>query len=218
MARCAAELLTAERPDLSLVYLPHLDYEPQRHGPSGCDMPRLVRELDDACAPLLDAARSAGARVWVLSEYGHCDVRRPVLINRALRDAGLLTVRPGPFGEILETFQSRAFAVCDHQLAHVYVTEVEDRPRVRALLEALPGVSRVYSGEERAEIGLDHPRSGELVVLSDPDAWFAYPFWKDDALALRLRPHRRHPQAGIRPVRTVLRPRPALAEAPSGAR
>ena len=64
-------MLEDERPDLTLVYLPHLDYDPQRFGPIGCDMPRLVRELDDACAPLLDAAGKVGARVWVVSEYGH---------------------------------------------------------------------------------------------------------------------------------------------------
>ena len=78
IARCAAEVLRGERPDLTMVYLPHLDYEPQRVGPSGCDMPRLVGELDDAIAPLIDAARSAGARVWVFGEYGHCDVTRAV--------------------------------------------------------------------------------------------------------------------------------------------
>ncbi len=183
IARCAAEVLRSKRPDLSLVYLPHLDYEPQRRGPSGCDMPRLVRELDDACEPLLDAARSLGARVWVVSEYGHCDVNRAIPLNRVLRRAGLLGVRPGPFGEMLDTFGSRAFAVCDHQLAHVYVDRPEDVPRVKEVLEQEAGVARVLAGEGRGQIGLNHPRSGELVALSNPDAWFSYPYWLDDELA-----------------------------------
>jgi len=181
IARCAAEVLAVDRPDLTLVYLPHLDYEPQRRGPSGCDMPRHVRELDDACAPLLDAAKEAGAQVWVVSEYGHCDVTTPIYINRVLRAAGLLEVRGGPFGEQLDTFASCAFAVVDHQLAHVYVANSADVPRVRELLLQTPGVATVLAGEERGE--LDHPRSGELVALSTPTAWFAYPFWNDDALA-----------------------------------
>src|SRR5262249_50538868 len=91
--------------------------------------------------------------------------------------------RDGPFGETLETFVSRAFAVCDHQLAHVYVKQHEDVPRVRDLLAGLPGVARVYGGDERSGIGLMHERAGELVLLSDPDAWFAYPFWLDDRRA-----------------------------------
>src|SRR5690606_33991643 len=126
------------------------------------DMPRLVRELDEACEPLLDAAAKAGARVWIVSEYGLVDVRRPIEINRRLRREGLLAVRPGPFGDILDTFGSRAFAVCDHQLAHVYVKNPDDVPRVRDVVLSEPGVARALVGDERAEIGLDHRRSGEI--------------------------------------------------------
>jgi predicted AlkP superfamily pyrophosphatase or phosphodiesterase len=183
IARCAAEVLRSERPDLTLVYLPHLDYDPQRFGPAGCDMKRLTGELDDACAPLLDAAREAGARVWVVSEYGHVPVHRAVLPNRALREAGLLTVRDGPFGEAPDLFAGRAFAVCDHQLAHVYVPDPADVPRVRDLLAGLKAVARVLEGDARGEVQLRHERSGELVALAEPDAWFAYPFWLDDRRA-----------------------------------
>jgi predicted AlkP superfamily pyrophosphatase or phosphodiesterase len=183
IARAAAEVLKHERPDLTLVYLPHLDYDPQRHGPAGCDMPRLVGDLDADCDPLLDAARATGTRVWVVSEYGHVNVTRAVLPNRALRRAGFLVARPGPFGEQLDTFGSRAFAVCDHQIAHVYVADVADVPRVVNLLAALPGVARALVSEERSEVHLRHPRAGEVVLLADPDAWFAYPFWLDDRRA-----------------------------------
>jgi predicted AlkP superfamily pyrophosphatase or phosphodiesterase len=192
IARCGAKIITEERPDFTLIYLPHLDYDPQRFGPEGCDMPKLVRELDEACVPVLDAARSIGARVWVVSEYGHVQVNRPVFPNRALRQAGLLEVRPGPFGEVLDTFASQAFAVCDHQVAHIYVAEnalIRDAQRsavldlVRDVIGSLPGVARVLIGEEREELGLRHERAGDLVALSERDTWFAYPFWLDDARA-----------------------------------
>jgi predicted AlkP superfamily pyrophosphatase or phosphodiesterase len=179
IARCAAKIIRDHQPDLTLVYLPHLDYDPQRFGPQGCDMAKLVTELDAACGTILDA----GARVWVVSEYGHCQVSRPVYLNRALREAGFISARRGPFGEQLDTFNSRAFAVCDHQLAHVYVNDPTDQPHVRELLAGQPGVARVFAGKDRGEIGLDHPRAGDLVVLSEPDAWLAYPFWLDDNVA-----------------------------------
>ena len=92
-------------------------------------------------------------------------------------------MRPGPFGETLDTFTSRAFAVCDHQLAHVYVADEADRPRVRDVLAGLKGVARVLDGEERDEIHLRHERSGEMIALAEADAWFAYPFWLDDRQA-----------------------------------
>src|SRR5438270_815776 len=70
-----------------------------------------------------------------------------------------------------------------HQLAHVYVQNPDDVPRVTDVLAPLPGVGRVLAGGERAELHLDHPRSGEVVLLAARDAWFAYPFWLDDRLA-----------------------------------
>jgi hypothetical protein len=146
-------------------------------------MRRLVGELDDACAPILDAASRVGARVWIVSEYGHGDVNRPVLLNRVLRQEGLLSVRPGPFGETLDTFGSRAFAVCDHQVAHIHVADKHDVERVGDLVRGLPGVSRVLAGADRGAVGLNHPRAGELVALAEADSWFAYPYWLVDRSA-----------------------------------
>jgi predicted AlkP superfamily pyrophosphatase or phosphodiesterase len=183
IALAAARVIRVQQPTLSLVYLPHLDYDPQRFGPSGTDMARCVRQLDDAVTPLLDAAKHTGAQVWVISEYGHCDVTRPIFPNRLLRTAGLLEVRTGPIGEHLDVYSSRAFAVVDHQIAHVYVRQPEDIPRVRELFATVPGIGHVLVGEERADWQLDHPRSGEIILLSERDAWFAYPFWLNDEQA-----------------------------------
>jgi predicted AlkP superfamily pyrophosphatase or phosphodiesterase len=183
IGQCAADILREQQPDLTLLYLPHLDYDTQRLGPQGCNWSRIVGELDAACAPMLEAAKQIGARVWVVNEYTHLPVSRVVYPNCVLRQAGLLHVRHGPFGEMLDTFTSSAFAVCDHQVAHVYVNDVAQLGRVRNLLQGVAGVAHVLSGEERAEIGLDHPRAGDLVLLSTPDAWFAYPYWLEDQRA-----------------------------------
>jgi hypothetical protein len=191
IAAAAAEVLKRYRPDLTLVYLPHLDYEPQRVGPSPCDQARLAGELDAAFGVVVDAAAAIGARIWVVNEYHHVDVRQPVFPNRLLRNAGLLRVRTGPFGEMLDTFESAAFAVCDHQVCHVYVNDVlEAAANRRSLLDQVaemlvsqPGVAAVRTGAERAEWELDHPRSGDVILLARPDAWFAYPYWDDDRLA-----------------------------------
>jgi predicted AlkP superfamily pyrophosphatase or phosphodiesterase len=183
IGKAAAKVLADERPDLTLVYLPHLDYQTQRLGPQACDLPKLIAELDRALEPILDQASKLGAAVWAVNEYAHVPVCRVIEPNRALRRAGLLSVRPGPFGEILDVFGSRAFAVCDHQLAHVYVRRPSDLDRVRAVLQVLDGVERLISGDQHEELGLNHPRSGEIIALSKSDAWFAYPFWLDDSAA-----------------------------------
>jgi predicted AlkP superfamily pyrophosphatase or phosphodiesterase len=165
------------------VYFPHLDYDPQRFGPSGSDMPKLMGELDRTIGILIDACEKVGARPWVISEYGHLDTPNHCLPNLELRKRGMLEVRDGPFGEALDTYQSRAFAVVDHQLAHVYVRDAEDIPVTRDLLGNIPGVAQTLVGSDRKALGLDHPRSGEIVLVAKNDSWFAYPYWLDDKRA-----------------------------------
>ena len=86
-------------------------------------------------------------------------------------------------GELLDPVDSEAFAVCDHQVAHVYVRRPALSPRVREALAGLDGVERVLDEEGKRAAGLDHPRAGELVLVAEPGCWFAYPYWLDDALA-----------------------------------
>ena len=169
------------RPDLAWVYLPHLDYDLQRFGPSGPHLAANLRALDHEAGKVIAHARARGARVVVVSEYGIERADHAVEINRVLRRAGLLEVVRNPAGELIDFGASRAFAVCDHQLAHVYCA---DAAATSAAAKALGGISvieRVYAGAERAAIQLDHPRSGELVALAAPGAWFAYDYWLDDA-------------------------------------
>ncbi|MFE0496095.1 alkaline phosphatase family protein [Streptomyces albidoflavus] len=176
-------VMATRDPDLTLAYLPHLDYDLQRFGPDDPRSHAAARELDEAVGPLLDQAEAAGRTVVVLSEYGITSVSRPVHLNRVLREAGLLEVYTQDGMEYLDTMASRAFAVADHQLAHVYVKRPEDLDTVRALLAGVPGVDALLDEEGKKEQGLDHPRSGEFVAVAEPDAWFTYYYWLDDARA-----------------------------------
>ncbi|OQR64520.1 alkaline phosphatase family protein [Streptomyces maremycinicus] len=176
-------ILRTRDPHLALCYVPHLDYDLQRFGPDDARSLNAAAELDAALAPLLEEAAAEGRTVVVLSEYGITAVSRPVDINRVLRRAGLLEVHTQDGMEYLDPMASRAFAVADHQLAHVYVRRPEDLPRVREVLEGLSGVGELLDDEGKKRHGLDHPRSGELVAVAEPDAWFTYYYWLDDARA-----------------------------------
>ncbi|TWH65963.1 alkaline phosphatase family protein [Micromonospora olivasterospora] len=170
-------------PDLTLVYVPHLDYDLQRFGPSSPRAAAAAAELDAVLGPLLDAARAADATVVALSEYSITDVSRPVDVNRLLRAEGLLRVHTQDGMEYLDPWTSRAFAVADHQVAHVYVRNPADVPAVAKLCAGLPGVAEVLDADGKAAHGLDHERAGELVLVAEPDAWFTYYYWLDDARA-----------------------------------
>jgi hypothetical protein len=170
-------------PALTLIYLPHLDYVLQRDGPDAPTLPAELREVDRVIGALLDACAQRGARPIVVSEYGIEAATRPVHANRALREAGLLRVRDELGRDMLEPMASPAFALCDHQIAHVYVRDANRIAEAARVLAALPGVERVLDRAGQAELNLDHPRSGDLVLMAEPGAWFAYPWWLDDARA-----------------------------------
>ncbi len=181
IADATIQTLREQRPTLTLAYLPHLDYDLQRFGPADARSLRAVADIDAIVGDLMQAASGVGARVVVVSEYGITAVDRPVHVNRALRDAGLLVVRKTPAGDALDVFASRAFAVADHQVAHIYCRDAHARTAAREVLRALAGVELVLEGEELARAGLDHPRSGDLVAVADRKAWFTYYYWSDRA-------------------------------------
>ena len=208
IAKSALRVMDQRSPTLTLVYLPHLDYDLQRFGPDDPRCHKALTEVDELCNELFDFAKQRNQRVIVLSEYGITPVSDAIHVNRALREAGLLRVREELGLEQLDAGASRAFAVADHQIAHVYVRDPGDLERVRKICEGLDGVERVLGDDGKREHGLDHPRSGELVLISRADRWFSYYFWLDDARAPDYaRTVDIHAKPGYDPVELLLDPK-----------
>jgi predicted AlkP superfamily pyrophosphatase or phosphodiesterase len=172
-------------PTLTLVYLPHLDYGLQRFGLdlNHVQVQQDLREIDAVCADLITYYESRQTQVIVLSEYGITTVSKPIHFNRILRANGLLSIREELGLELLDAGASIAFAVADHQLAHVYVNDLAYLDKVRSLLEATDGVAQVLDATGKQQYHLDHPRAGELIAIAQPDAWFTYYYWQDDRRA-----------------------------------
>jgi predicted AlkP superfamily pyrophosphatase or phosphodiesterase len=210
IAQATEHVMETRRPTLTLSYLPHLDYGLQKWGPDQAD-PRVAKDLqevDAVCGGLMDAARDAGRRIVVVSEYGIVPVRDAVHVNRALRSASLLRLRVENGRELLDPGASRAFAVADHQMAHVYVRDAADVPAARRVLEDLDGVAAVLDENGKRAHGLDHPRSGELIALAAADRWFSYYWWEDDARAPDFaRTVDIHRKPGYDPMELFLDPR-----------
>jgi predicted AlkP superfamily pyrophosphatase or phosphodiesterase len=181
IAEAAKRTETRFRPTLSLVYLPHLDYGLQRHGPTSPLIERDLTEIDNLAVELIDFYRQHDVEILILSEYGVSGVSHPVALNRVLRTQGYIQAREELGHELLDAGASKAFAVADHQLAHVYVNDRSCLSAVRTLLEKQDGVEAVFSREEVGE--LNHPRSGDLIAVAEEGAWFSYYYWLDDGKA-----------------------------------
>ncbi len=176
-------------PTLNLIYLPHLDYNLQRHGtyaPSGNLNPAIhrdLREIDAIVGDLIDFFGKRDVPVVLLSEYGITNVDTPVHLNRIFRERGWLTVKDELGLEILDAGASKVFAVADHQVAHVYLNNPSLENSVREVLEKTSGVEKNLGKPEKIAAGIDHPRAGDLIAVARENAWFTYYYWLDDACA-----------------------------------
>ena len=180
----AARWLEERRsPTLSLVYLPHLDYGLQRHGPNVEKVSQDLRDIDAVAGDLTAFFEARGVQVIILSEYGIDYADKPVHLNRIFRQKGLIQVREELGLEHLNHGMSAAFAVADHQIAHVYINDKNRTDEVRGILESTEGVAEVLDEAGKRRYDLDHSRAGDFVVLAERDAWFTYYYWLDDARA-----------------------------------
>jgi predicted AlkP superfamily pyrophosphatase or phosphodiesterase len=204
IAESAKWIETRFSPTLNLIYLPHLDYNLQRHGTyqvrsaecgvrnagspesNGAINPAIIpdlRAVDDIAGDLIQHLEGRGVNVMVLSEYGITNVDTPVHLNRAFRARGWLTVKDELGREVLDAGASRVFAVADHQVAHVYLNDQSLVRPVREVLESTSGVEAVLGEAEKAAAGMAHARAGDLVAVAAANAWFTYYYWQDDERA-----------------------------------
>jgi predicted AlkP superfamily pyrophosphatase or phosphodiesterase len=222
-------------PALNLIYLPHLDYDLQRHGPfvvaadvsrltsiignkkepahAGCyevnpKIHRDLHEIDVIVGDLIKFFGQRGVQVVLLSEYGITNVDTPVHLNRLFRQKGWLAVKEELGLEILDAGASKVFAVADHQAAHIYLNDASLEKSVREVLEKTPGVEKVLGDAEKSVAGIDHPRAGDLIAVAREDAWFTYYYWLDDARAPDFaRTVDIHRKPGYDPVELFLDPK-----------
>jgi predicted AlkP superfamily pyrophosphatase or phosphodiesterase len=180
-----AAILTDELydPTLTLIYLPHLDYCLQKFGHDFNQIGKELGEIDELVKGLVEYYEQQEVNIIILSEYGIAPVSKPLHLNRIFRENGLLQIRVERGLELLDAGASKAFVVADHQVAHVYINDPSVRKQVKSLLEKTPGIALILDEAGKKEHGIDHSRAGDFVLVAEPESWFTYYFWLDDAKA-----------------------------------
>ncbi|MCC6422179.1 MAG: alkaline phosphatase family protein [Phycisphaerales bacterium] len=180
IAQAATRIWSDQKPTLQLVYIPHLDYDLQRFGPSSPHAKKAVEDVAAALDPLLSAVLTDGGQLAIFSEYAMNDVNRYFQPNRMLADAGLLQTRPTDAGPLIDFAQSRALAMVDHQIAHVYARDAHSISAVREIFASIPDI-QIFGRSEQQDQNLNHRRSGDLVLIAPQDGWFDYRWWSNPA-------------------------------------
>lgn len=211
IAESAKWIETKFAPTMSLIYLPHLDYNLQRHGTyfvgdevtslaskktsDKFETPNVVsykinpaiipdlRAIDSIVGDLIDFFTKRGVQIVLLSEYGITNVNSPIHLNRFFREQGWLTVKDELGLEILDAGASKVFAVADHQIAHIYLNDKSLEKSVRDVLEKTSGVEKILGEPEKIAAGISHPHAGDLICVAAENSWFTYYYWLDDAHA-----------------------------------
>jgi len=170
-------------PTFTVIYLPHLDYCLQKFGPDFSKISTELGEIDKVVEQLVTFYQSKNAEIIILSEYGIAPVSNPIHLNRLLRKEGLIQIRVERGLELLDAAASKAVAIADHQIAHIYINDPSVTEKVKSLLKGFKGIELILDREAQKEHHIDHERAGDLVVIADKDSWFTYYFWLDDAVA-----------------------------------
>lgn len=184
--KVAWDLMQAQQHELILCYAPALDYQAQRFGPHSSQARQALIETDELIGETLAHARQHDYQVLLVSDYAFTQVETPIFLNRILRQQGYLKVDQAANGEWLEPNASQAFAVCDNQVAHIYIRDLAVMDMVKEVLQQSTGVAKVLDARSEedmnSELGqvLGHSRSGQLLAVATPKSWFAYPYWLEE--------------------------------------
>jgi predicted AlkP superfamily pyrophosphatase or phosphodiesterase len=183
IANAAEYTMETERPNFLFVYIPHVDYSAQRFGKGSVQVNDDLKIADEIVGRLAQKATDIGIRnetqFVILSEYSFNDVDSAIPLNLVLRDADLLSVRTIQEKEYLDFEYSKAFAMVDHQVSHVFIKDGYEK-EARKALENAPGIDKVLDSRSKKEMAIGHERSGELIAISSKDKWFSYYWWHED--------------------------------------
>lgn len=195
-------------PTLTLIYLPHLDYCCQKFNPESTKIDVELKAIDKICQDLIEFFESKDVQPIIISEYGITEVDNPIHINRLLRTKGYLQIREERGLELLDVGECKAFAVADHQIAHIYVKNKIDIPELKNILIQIDGVEKVLDDISKKEYHINHERSGDLILIAKPNSWFTYYYWLNDKKAPDFsRLVEIHKKIGYDPVELFLNPK-----------
>ncbi|HEX6028351.1 MAG TPA: nucleotide pyrophosphatase/phosphodiesterase family protein [Nitrososphaeraceae archaeon] len=184
--QAACDTLENERPNLMFTYIPHIDYSAQRFGKNSKEVREDLKRADELVGGVIQKTIDLGIKddtqFVIFSEYGFSDVLYHIPLNRKLRDAGLLAVRTINDKEYIDFEFSKAFAMVDHQIAHVYIKDISAE-QIKRVLKKIDGVDRVLSAEDMKTLKINHERTGDLIAVANKDTWFSYYWWYENEKA-----------------------------------
>ncbi len=178
VTRHIEETIRLTDPDIVFAYLPTLDYDLQRFGPDDTRCRKSFRLLAKQLKRLATLAEKHNASTTIFGDYAITPVTQaPVLPNKLMRKHGFFNVRMLKGMAYPDFYASRAFAMADHEIAHVYVKDHADIPALIDLFSAADEYESVIP--KTSDKDWAHANAGEILLTAKKGSWCAYPWWYD---------------------------------------
>lgn len=181
---CIEYVIENDNPDLLLAYLPQIDYSAQKFGKNSEQVKKDLKDIDNIVENIVNKVKENGQMentdFIIFSEYSFNDVDGDVPINKILRMNGLLVTRSINGKEYIDFEYSKAFAMVDHQIAHIFINNKDDKKRVKEVLCIEEGIDAVLDDYEKKLLHCDNKRSGDLIAISKRNRWFSYYWWLEE--------------------------------------
>lgn len=179
IARATAALIADrhQSPDVCFTYLPALDYDLQRHGPDHPLSQKALATLIAQLNLLHSVARQNAYDLLVFGDYAIGPVNQAILPNKILREQGLFQTRQVAGKHYADFHTTLAFALVDHEIAHVHIKSGVEPAAVKDAFKGVEGIGTMMDSAAQEAAGIRHTRSGELLLVAKPGYWFAYPWW-----------------------------------------
>jgi predicted AlkP superfamily pyrophosphatase or phosphodiesterase len=142
-------------PELLFVYLPSLDYDLQRFGPKHLKSQKALEVTLKQIEKIVAASQNRGDEAIIFGDYAITETPNgAVFPNKILLEAGFFKTRSVNSMLYPDLYGSRAFAMVDHQIAHVYIKDKTNIATIKDTLSETIGIEKVLDQDAQAEIGV----------------------------------------------------------------
>jgi len=183
IGRATELVLELQKPNILFSYIPHLDYIFQREGINPKNLKEEIRFVDNIVGNIMNKTIDLGIREQtqfvIVSEYGFSEVTNDIPLNRIFREQGLLAVREIEGREYIDFEYSVAFAMVDHQVAHIYIKGASVQ-QIKRILDSVEGIEIALDEDGKKMMNVNHERSGDLIAIAESDKWFSYYWWFEE--------------------------------------
>src|SRR5581483_2757244 len=168
-------ILHEHRPNLALLHVVNVDHTEHLDGPRSPEAYAAVKAADKQVRMVWEELQRDfpnRATLLVVSDHGFSPIKRMILPNIILRNAGLLNSAKKPGGAVNVVSQGGA--------ALLYVREGTDRvgviKQVRKAFTGIAGVSKIVSPEQFKDYGVadpkDDPHAPDMILFAEEGCSF----------------------------------------------